>query len=123
MIFKEPDSAWNALNPSGFKYGENLRARPWGNMTAGGMMRNAEESHLPKPGFCNNYAATAQEEDKAETWSHMLRVPGFLHDDKDVLKKMQYLKRLMKSRFPALDDEFWARVHKLHPIKDYTIKW
>jgi hypothetical protein len=59
MIFKEPDSAWNAINPRDFRYGQNLSARPHGNMTAGGMMRNAEESHMPKAGFCNNYAATA----------------------------------------------------------------
>ena len=81
-------------------------------MTAGAMMRG-DEAHSPREGFFNNYAATGQEEDKAETWSHMVRNPDFITDDPYVHKKIQYLRRVMRDRFPTLDDLFWERVNTL----------
>ena len=112
MIYKEPDKIWNSMNPPGFAYGENLSRKPLGNMTAGAMMRG-QEAYISKDGFFNNYAATSQEEDKAETWAHMVRVPGYGLENQYIYKKINYLKRLMGSRFPALNSQFWERVEKL----------
>ena len=41
-------------------------------MTGGGLMRDAKTAYSKVDGFCNNYAATAQEEDKAEIWAHII---------------------------------------------------
>lgn len=40
-------------------------------------MRDADEAYKKKEGFCNNYAATSQEEDKAETWAFMIQYKNF----------------------------------------------
>ena len=109
----KPDEDWQQLNPPGFRYGENLQARPNANNTAGSLMRDPNEAYKKFTGFRNNYSATAQEEDKAEIWGGAIMEPTFGHDDEFVANKARFLKAQMAERFPELGAQFWKRVDNL----------
>jgi hypothetical protein len=99
------DPAWQALNDPYFVYGSGgrfLRRPGAGRFTA------------ENPGFVSEYATSALEEDKAETFAMRMVAPHELSertaDDAILRAKSVAVERQLRNLSPALDDRFFRAV-------------
>jgi hypothetical protein len=102
------DPRWSQLNLSGFSYGDggvNMRVS-----TCAG-----SGSVAPLSGFLNKYSTSAIEEDKAEVFAAMLRLPSALFNSPDecLRKKATLLRERLSACCPEMDAAFWNRVQKV----------
>ena len=103
------DERWAALLPKGVKYG------------SGG--KNAQDDATMSlltektPGFLNKYAATSVEEDKAETFAHMIvsakTVAARAEKDAILRAKTVRMKEFFERFCPQVDEKFWEAAAKL----------
>lgn len=109
------DDAWARLLPDSFQYGTGGR-NAQGDRTM---------SHLTDKvaGFLSKYATTGIEEDKAETFAHMLLHPRYLDQRAEtealLAAKMFYMRRLLKQFCDDMDNDFWTHVKSI-PRPDDT---
>jgi hypothetical protein len=96
------DSAWRALNDSRVQYGKGGWYMQSGNV---GALRT------DLPGFLTEYATSAVEEDKAETYAHLITSPAFVRrqaaKDEVLASKVARVKALVKAFEPAMGDAWW----------------
>ena len=96
------DRAWAALNPPGVRYG-----------IGGWWMQTGNASALRRdlPGFLTAYATSAVEEDKAETFCHMIVSPGFVAErvaaDPVVAAKVARMRTIVAAFEPAMGESWW----------------
>lgn len=90
------DNQWKKLNPPTFKYNADMPPK---------------QKTSANKGFISTYAMQAVEEDKAETYAHMIidyKGTEKLAQKDYVLKtKMRRMKELMKKFSSEFDDAFW----------------
>jgi len=100
------DDAWSALNPPGFKYGNGGKAAQ-GVATMGVLTDKF-------PGFLDEYATTAVEEDKAEVFAHMVIDPDYVANrdktDPVLTAKTKRMKELLVKFCPEMGPIFWKVV-------------
>ncbi len=103
------DDRWVALNQKGFRYGSGGRAAQDNHQ----MSLLTEET----PGFLTAYSQTGVEEDKAETFAHLIvhsdHVLQRAARDPVIEAKVQRIKELMASFCPRMNDTFWSRARAL----------
>lgn len=93
------DAAWDALNEPGFRYGDG-----------GDSMRDAADAELTEriPGCVTRYASSATDEDKAETFAHLIVDRGWVlaraREDRYLAAKIA----LLRLRLDALSTG-WGR--------------
>ena len=97
------DSAWEALNPPGFKY-ERASPAMKDSASGGGVTGRIL-------GFLNSYSTTAVEEDKAVVFSQLMVDPHYVADrkraDHVLRKKVRLLKQSLAAACPEVDEQFW----------------
>ena len=105
----EQDPDWEALNPPGFRYrggGRTALADP--TLTAVPTDR--------VPGFLSMYSTSAVDEDKAEVFAYLMADPEFVDArvrvDPVVRAKVARMRELLAGFCPAINDQFWERVHR-----------
>ncbi|MEW4453767.1 hypothetical protein AB1L30_13925 [Bremerella sp. JC817] len=100
------DDAWSGLLPEGFRYG------------SGGKNAQGDDTMSlltdAVPGFVSKYATTGVEEDKAETFAHMLLHPRYMarRAEKEGLleAKMHQMRRLLSAISSEMGTDFWTQV-------------
>jgi hypothetical protein len=108
------DERWAALNPPGFKYGSGGRSA----------QSDSNMSVLTDkwPGFLTHYATTGVEEDKAETFAHMIVHAGYValraKADPVLRAKVQRMKELVVVFCPDMTEGFWDRARNLRRADD-----
>lgn len=94
------DNHWKKLNHSGFTYYDDLLVG-----------QQHKPAAKPANGFISTYAMTAVEEDKAETFSHMIvdykGIEKVAKTDAVLRRKMERMKVLMNKFSSEFDDSFW----------------
>ncbi|WP_146115456.1 MULTISPECIES: hypothetical protein [Pirellulaceae] len=99
------DDAWKRLLPETFKYGNGGR-NAMGDKTMSLLTDDVS-------GFVTKYSTTGVEEDKAETFAHMILHPRYLAkraQSEGLLEaKMFQTKRLLKQFCPEMGDDFWKQ--------------
>ena len=103
------DDSWRRIVPETFPYGSGGRnAQGDSTMT---LLTKAV------PGFVSKYATTGIEEDKAETFAHMILHPRYMErraKEEGLLQaKMFQMKRLLKVFCPEMGERFWVDVEKV----------
>jgi Putative zinc-binding metallo-peptidase len=104
------DERWARLNPRPFKYGKG-----------GEMMQDDHRSGLPSdvPGFVTGYATSGVEEDKAETFAHMMTIYADVSKraatDAVIDKKMSAMKVLLAKFCPDMNEAFWDQMRAVPP--------
>jgi len=99
------DPAWEALNPSGYRYGANSME----------MLDDLEAGLLSTacPGFLNRYSTSALAEDKAEVYSYLVTayplVEQMARNDPVIAAKVAAIKQLVRDFHPDMDERFWRQ--------------
>jgi hypothetical protein len=97
------DDGWSVLNPPGFHYSTS-------HLDLGGFI------HKGFDGFVSGYAASAINEDKADTFSCMINDPVLIdqriRNDPVLAAKVNWMKTFLKNFRPDLDANFWQRARK-----------
>lgn len=112
------DQVWAALNPPGFKYGSGGKNAQ--NDSTVGVVTDSLK------GFLTRYAMTGVEEDKAETFSHMMisyrMVEQRTKHDPVLKAKFDYIKVLCQKFSSTMDDAFWKRMSERSQISGGAIE-
>lgn len=101
------DKEWKKLNEAGFKYGDG-----------GKNARGSDQWPLDDTlvGFLNKYSQSGVEEDKAEIYSNLMvrtkTVYARAEKDKILAKKVERMKKLLKTFSSDIDDKFWEALPK-----------
>jgi hypothetical protein len=96
---------WPDLNAPEFSYG-----------TGGENMRNSDAGVLRSdlPGFLTQYATASEDEDRAETFSHLWADPAFVKTrvavDPVLESKVERIKAVVAEIVPEMDETFWSMV-------------
>ncbi len=102
------DSAWSALNPPIFEYGDGGRNAQNRNETS--LLTNKF------PGFLNHYSTTGVEEDKAEIFANMIvdfeAVDARARSDEVIEAKRRAMKELLIRFSPQADESLWQNVRE-----------
>jgi Putative zinc-binding metallo-peptidase len=99
------DDGWARLNPRPFEYGNG-----------GAKMQDDQWSGVPSdiPGFLTSYATSGVEEDKAETFAHMVTayadVSKRATTDAVIRNKISAMKALLAKFCPEMNESFWDRI-------------
>ena len=100
------DNAWAALNVPSFTYGNGGSAVR--------NMKNAWQLRDDLPGFVTPYAKTGVEEDKAETFAHLITnyaaVMALCQRDRVIANKVALLKAQLEQAGLGISDAFWAQL-------------
>ncbi|MEK7517896.1 MAG: hypothetical protein AAB583_05070 [Patescibacteria group bacterium] len=106
--FYYKDPVWSSFNDPTFKYyGSGADAYADSNYT--------EKEH-PVKGFASFYALYALEEDKAETYSYIMRsnfykkLLEWIKTDEILAKKVNYLKQFMKDHSLEIDEDYFTKI-------------
>ncbi len=97
-----PDAEWAALNDSSFQYGNGGRFN-----------RNSNNSiwNTNYPGFLDDYARTAVEEDKAEVYgallAHPVELTARMQNDPILARKVNLLKSRAQRFCSSMNSNFW----------------
>jgi hypothetical protein len=98
------DPAWESINAHFFTYG------PGGRFVRDPATSDANSAPV---GFVTPYAASALEEDKAETFAFMMVAPGLVRErcqsDRVLAEKVRAIRRQLSAFSPDIDGAFWAR--------------
>ena len=101
---RRSDRTWRKLNPSGFRYQR---------MKAGARKGNPTDEY---PGFANDYARSAVEEDKAVIFEFIFLHPELMEkwgrSDPILAKKMSLLKERLRQFHPGLGESFWENLRR-----------
>lgn len=102
------DPTWNSFNDPSFKY--------YGSGQDAYTDNSYIEKDHPVKGFVSSYALYAIEEDKAETYSYVMRsnyyrkLLEWIKTDEILAKKINYLKQFMKDHSLEIDEDYFMKI-------------